>query len=68
MLKLVADPRNHPAAAWLADGLPVVISSDDPACWDAAPLTHDFYVSFMTLMGEKSGLKVLKQLAINSLM
>ena len=67
VLKLVGDLRNHPAAALIAEDYPLVISSDDPACWDATPLTHDFYMTFMCLLGEQSGLAQLKQLALNSL-
>jgi adenosine deaminase CECR1 len=67
VLKLVADLRNHPAASLLVRGYPIVISSDDPAVWDALPLTHDFYVTFMALTGEDSGLAELMQLAINSI-
>lgn len=68
VLKLVDDLRNHPAAALIADNFPLVISSDDPAAWEATPLTDDFYVTFMALTGENAGLATLKQLAINSLM
>ena len=68
VLKLVSDLRNHPATVLLASDYPVVISSDIPACWDAAPLSHDFYVTFMALLGEQTGLAALKQLAINSLL
>jgi hypothetical protein len=67
VLKLVDDPRNHPAAALIADNFPLVISSDDPANWGALPLTHDFYMTFMALTGEQTGLATLKQLALNSL-
>ncbi|XP_076471279.1 adenosine deaminase AGSA-like [Babylonia areolata] len=67
VLKLVDDPRNHPVAALLAQNMPVVISSDDNASWEALSLTHDFYVTFMALTGEETGLAALKQLAKNSL-
>lgn len=67
VLKLVSDPRNHPAATLIAEGFSLVISSDDPAAWEAAPLSHDFYVTFMALTGENTGLGTLKQLAQNSL-
>nr|KAG5701004.1 hypothetical protein BaRGS_022715 [Batillaria attramentaria] len=67
VLKLVDDLRNHPAASLIADNFPLVISSDDPASWEAAPLTDDFYVTFMALTGEEAGLATLKQLAKNSI-
>ena len=67
ILKLVDDPRNHPAAPLIAENFPLVISSDDPGSWEATPLTHDFYVTFMALSGEEAGLATLKQLALNSL-
>lgn len=68
VLKLVDDLLNHPAAALIADDFPVVISSDDPATWEAAPLSHDFYVTFIALTGEQTGLATLKQLARNSIL
>ncbi|KAL8572788.1 hypothetical protein ACOMHN_024964 [Nucella lapillus] len=67
VLKLVADLRNHPVAELIAEDMPVVISSDDNAAWEALPLTHDFYVTFMALTGEDTGLATLKRLAYNSL-
>ncbi|XP_025116275.1 adenosine deaminase AGSA-like [Pomacea canaliculata] len=67
ILKLVDDLRNHPGAVLIANGFPVVISSDDPVVWGALPLTHDFYVTFMTMMGADMGLATLKKLALNSL-
>ncbi|XP_050411379.1 adenosine deaminase AGSA [Patella vulgata] len=67
VLKLVADIRNHPAALLMTGKFPVVVSSDDPAVWNAKPLSHDFYMAFMALAGEDEGIKILKQLAINSI-
>ncbi|XP_067655061.1 adenosine deaminase AGSA-like [Haliotis asinina] len=67
VLKLVDDLRNHGAVTLFADGFPLVVSSDDPAAWGALPLSHDFYMTYMALVGEDDGLEVLKQLAMNSI-
>ncbi|XP_055900700.1 adenosine deaminase AGSA-like isoform X1 [Biomphalaria glabrata] len=66
LLGLVSDLRNHPMASLMASGYPVVISSDDPGTWEAAPLSHDFFMAFMNLAGKETGLAFLKQLALNS--
>lgn len=67
LLGLVKDLRNHAMVPLLSDDFPLVISSDDPATWEALPLTHDFFVAFMDLSGQDMGLGFLKQLAINSI-
>ncbi|GFR76254.1 adenosine deaminase CECR1 [Elysia marginata] len=67
VLGLVEDLRNHAMVPLLADDFPLVISSDDPATWEALPLTHDFFVAFMDLSSQDMGLGFLKQLAINSI-
>ncbi|XP_049547032.1 LOW QUALITY PROTEIN: adenosine deaminase 2-like [Anopheles darlingi] len=67
VLKLVQDFRNHPAAFYFSDNYPVVVSSDDPSFWSAAPLSHDFYVAFMGLASARADLRLLKKLALNSI-
>ncbi|XP_050074430.1 adenosine deaminase 2-A-like [Anopheles maculipalpis] len=67
VLKLVADYRNHPAAILFTSNFPLVVSSDDPSFWCAAPLSHDFYMAFLGMTGADQDLRVLKQLALNSL-
>ena len=63
LLGYVPDLRNHPAVLYINDGLPVVLSTDDPAIMRNS-LSHEFYVAFMAWGLD---LRSLKQLAMNSL-
>ncbi|XP_068149339.1 adenosine deaminase 2 [Drosophila tropicalis] len=67
VLQLISDFRNHPCAHYIADGYPVVISSDDPSFWKATPLTHDYYITFLGIASQHADLRLLKKLALNSI-
>ncbi|GFS03182.1 adenosine deaminase CECR1 [Elysia marginata] len=67
VLGLVNDMRNHPASHFIANNDRITISSDDFALWGALPLSHDFYMAFMGLGSTKDDLRLLKQLAMNSI-
>lgn len=67
VLKLVDDYRNHPAAIFFAQNVPLVVSSDDPSFWEVTPLTHDFYMAFLGIASSSSDLRTLKKLATNSI-
>uniref|UniRef100_A0A182N9D8 Adenosine deaminase n=1 Tax=Anopheles dirus TaxID=7168 RepID=A0A182N9D8_9DIPT len=67
VLKLVQDFRNHAGTFYFSDNYPVVVSSDDPSFWSAAPLSHDFFVAFMGLASARADLRLLKKLALNSI-
>ena len=64
VLRYVGDLRVHPASGFLRRGVPCVLSSDDPAIFGSAGLSHDFWEAFMAW-----GLDLadLKQLALNSI-
>ncbi|XP_055385063.1 adenosine deaminase 2-like [Condylostylus longicornis] len=67
ILHLVEDLRNHPAAFYISENIPIVITNDDPGFWNAKGLSYDFYYCLMAVGSNRAGLKLLKQLIINSL-
>lgn len=67
VLGLVMDLRNHPAAIYLSQNLPMVIANDDPGFWGAKGLSYDYYYALMSFAPYDAGLDVLKQLVLNSI-
>ncbi|KAJ8023519.1 Adenosine deaminase 2 [Holothuria leucospilota] len=67
VLNLVTDMRNHPGAVFFANGLPVVICSDDPAPFRTSGLSYDYHAAFMAFTKEKEGLEVLKKMSKNGI-
>lgn len=67
ILMLVDDFRNHPANLLIADGYPVVVCNDDPTYFGSIGLTYDWYLVFMGMANKNTDLRLLKQLAVNSI-
>uniref|UniRef100_A0A182RQC5 adenosine deaminase n=1 Tax=Anopheles funestus TaxID=62324 RepID=A0A182RQC5_ANOFN len=66
VLGLVRDLRNHPASFYVAQNIPIAITSDDPGFWDAIGVTFDYYYAFMAI-APQAGLGFLKQLVWDSI-
>jgi len=64
ILRYVDDLRIHPAAGYINEGVPIVISSDDPGVFGYEGLSYDFYEATLAWQLD---LRQLKQLAFNSL-
>ncbi|XP_032309783.1 adenosine deaminase 2 isoform X5 [Drosophila ananassae] len=67
VLNLVWDLRNHPAAIYLSQNIPMSITSDDPGFWGAKGLSYDFYYAIMSLAPNNAGLRLLKALVWHSI-
>ncbi|CAH1105471.1 unnamed protein product [Psylliodes chrysocephalus] len=67
VLKLIDDVRDHPAALMIANNYPVVIVNDDPSFWGGKGITYDWYVTFMGMCHRDADIRLLKQLALNSI-
>ncbi|KAJ2940167.1 hypothetical protein O0L34_g11732 [Tuta absoluta] len=61
------DARSHPLATLLAWGVKSVIAGDDPGLWEAPPVSADLYVTFVGVASRRHDLRLLKQLALNSI-
>ena len=59
--------RNHPASVFLDQNFPITVNPDDPPIWGATGLSYDFYELFMAMTRYDDDLRLLKQLAINSI-
>jgi len=67
VLGLIDDMRNHPVVSFIAEGLPLVLSSDDPGFWGAQAVSYDWWAAFVVASESCAGIGLLKQLALNSL-
>jgi len=67
ILGLVKDVRNHPAFNYMREDFPIVVASDGAGIYGMKPLSHDFYIAFMSMGGNRADLRFLKKLALNSI-
>lgn len=66
VFNLINDLRNHPANTFISNNYSIVIGNDYPALWGAKGLSYDWYLTFIGLTNNKTDLRFLKRLAINS--
>ena len=64
LLRYVKDLREHPGQSYLAAGLPVSISSDDPAIYGYQGISYDFWEA---VIGWGLDLKMVKILCYYSI-
>jgi adenosine deaminase CECR1 len=50
--------ETHPAGAYITEGLPIVISSDDPGVFGYEGLTYDYWAAAMSWQLDLRNLKV----------
>jgi len=61
ILRYVDNLQTHPAGAYIAEGLPLVLSNDDPGVFGYEGLTYDFWVAAMAWQLDLRALKVLSR-------
>ena len=59
--------RNHPACVFIDQDFPMTVNADGPAIWGSTGLSYDFYEVFMAMTRYDDDIRVLKQLAMNSI-
>jgi adenosine deaminase CECR1 len=65
VLGYIKDLRLHPAISYMKQGIPCVLSSDDPLIYKNSGLSYDFWEA---IMAWNLSLKDVKQLCINSIL
>lgn len=64
ILRYVDNMEIHPGGSYITEGLPIVISSDDPGVFGYEGMTYDFWVAAMAW---RLDLRTIKVLAMNSI-